>query len=194
MSDELDALRTLALRLLWRNAFPPGESPPADEPELLPLMLPDGLPEIPFPDGSTLIGSLVGGTATTVVADDVAYVFHGALPAPSTRSVRNLLAHSALVTTDMGLTCFLLAGIYAFYRYTSQPSIARLLLTAIAAGLLISSKHSGILLAPITEITQRQRDPAGLTLFALVIAGLLYLLTRRIRSREKKALASNVVV
>ncbi|GAC1401062.1 MAG: hypothetical protein NVSMB49_14640 [Ktedonobacteraceae bacterium] len=43
-----------------------------------------------------------------------------------------------------------------------------------------------VLLAPITEITQRQRDPAGLTFVALIIAGLLYLLMRRIRKREQK--------
>ncbi len=43
-----------------------------------------------------------------------------------------------------------------------------------------------VLLAPIVEITQRQRDHTGLTFVALVIAGLLYLLTRRIRKREQK--------
>ncbi len=43
-----------------------------------------------------------------------------------------------------------------------------------------------VLLAPITEITQRQRDPSGLTFIALVAVGLLYLLSRRIRKREQK--------
>ncbi len=61
----------------------------------------------------------------------------------------NLLAHSALVTTDMGVTLFFLASIYAFYRYVKKPGWGRLVLAAIAAGLLISSKHSGILLAPM---------------------------------------------
>jgi 4-amino-4-deoxy-L-arabinose transferase-like glycosyltransferase len=61
----------------------------------------------------------------------------------------NLLAHSALVTTDMGVTCFFLASIYAFYRYVKNPGWLRLTLAALAAGLLIASKHSGILLAPI---------------------------------------------
>ena len=31
----------------------------------------------------------------------------------------NILAHSALVTTDMGVTLFFLASIYAFYRYVN---------------------------------------------------------------------------
>ena len=34
----------------------------------------------------------------------------------------NLLAHGALVTTDAGLSCFLFAAVYAFYRYVKQPS------------------------------------------------------------------------
>jgi 4-amino-4-deoxy-L-arabinose transferase-like glycosyltransferase len=61
----------------------------------------------------------------------------------------NLLAHSALVTTDMGVACFFLASIYAFYRYVKKPGWWRLIVAAIAAGLLISTKHSGVLLAPI---------------------------------------------
>lgn len=43
-----------------------------------------------------------------------------------------------------------------------------------------------IVLAPFTEIFQRQRNPGGITFVALVTLGLLYLLTRRIRRREKK--------
>ncbi len=61
----------------------------------------------------------------------------------------NLLAHSALVTTDMGVTLFFLAGVYFFYRYVQHPSLYRLLLAGLAAGLLLATKHSGILLAPM---------------------------------------------
>jgi 4-amino-4-deoxy-L-arabinose transferase-like glycosyltransferase len=61
----------------------------------------------------------------------------------------NVLANSDLVTTDMGVACFFLATIYCFYRYARQPSVIRLLLTGLAAGLTLSSKHSGILLAPM---------------------------------------------
>lgn len=60
----------------------------------------------------------------------------------------NLLAHSALVTTDMGVTCFFTASIYAFYRYVKKPGWWRLIAVAVTAGLLISSKHSGVLFAP----------------------------------------------
>jgi tetratricopeptide (TPR) repeat protein len=61
----------------------------------------------------------------------------------------NLLAHSALVTTDMGISLFLLASIYAFYRYVKQPSFLRLMVAGVAAGLLLATKHSGILFAPM---------------------------------------------
>jgi 4-amino-4-deoxy-L-arabinose transferase-like glycosyltransferase len=61
----------------------------------------------------------------------------------------NLLAHSALVTTDIGVSLFFLASLYAFYRYVKKPSLPRLLLTGVAAGLLLATKHSGVLLAPM---------------------------------------------
>ena len=38
----------------------------------------------------------------------------------------NLLAHGALVTTDAGLSCFLFASVYAFYRYVKTPTAWRL--------------------------------------------------------------------
>lgn len=61
----------------------------------------------------------------------------------------NVLAHSALVTTDIGVSCFLLAAVYAFYRYRKKPSSARLLVAGIAAGFALATKHSAILLAPM---------------------------------------------
>ena len=61
----------------------------------------------------------------------------------------NVLGHSALVTTDIGVSLFFLAGIFCFYRYVKQPSLARLALAGLAAGLLLATKHSGILLAPM---------------------------------------------
>jgi 4-amino-4-deoxy-L-arabinose transferase-like glycosyltransferase len=61
----------------------------------------------------------------------------------------NLIANSALVTTDVGVSLFFLLSIYAFYLYVKDPSVIRLLLAGIAAGLLLATKHSGILLAPM---------------------------------------------
>jgi 4-amino-4-deoxy-L-arabinose transferase-like glycosyltransferase len=64
----------------------------------------------------------------------------------------NLLAHSALVTTDIGVSFFFLASIYAFYRYVKKPTLLRLLLAGVVAGLLLATKHSGILLAPMLVV------------------------------------------
>jgi 4-amino-4-deoxy-L-arabinose transferase-like glycosyltransferase len=67
----------------------------------------------------------------------------------------NLIAHGAYVTTDMGVTCFLFATIFALYRFREQPSRRRLVVLGIATGLALASKHSAVLLLPI-----------GLALFA----------------------------
>jgi len=61
----------------------------------------------------------------------------------------NVLAHSALVTTDVGVSCFILASVYAFYRYVKSPSGARLVVAGLAAGLALATKHSAVLLLPM---------------------------------------------
>ena len=70
----------------------------------------------------------------------------------------NMIAHGAYVTTDMGISCFMFASIYAFYRYVKAPSVGRLIVLGLVSGLALASKHSGVLLLPfglaliITEI------------------------------------------
>lgn len=64
----------------------------------------------------------------------------------------NILAHSGLVTTDIGCALFFLAAVYAFNRYVERPGWARLVIAGIAAGLLLATKHSGILVAPILPL------------------------------------------
>ena len=61
----------------------------------------------------------------------------------------NVLANSALVTTDVGVSCFFVAAVFAFYRYAIKPSATRLCIAGVASGLLLATKHSGILLAPM---------------------------------------------
>lgn len=60
-----------------------------------------------------------------------------------------VLAHSALVTTDIGVSLFFLATIYAFYRYVKKPTLVRLLIAGVVSGLLLATKHSAILIAPM---------------------------------------------
>lgn len=60
-----------------------------------------------------------------------------------------VLAHGALITTDMGVACFLFASFYTFYRFLKQPGIVRLLLCGLAVGLALAAKVSGVLAIPI---------------------------------------------
>ena len=64
----------------------------------------------------------------------------------------NILAHGMVITTDVGLTCFLFATVYAFYRYVKEPSALNLAMTGLLAGLSLATKHSGILVFPILII------------------------------------------
>ena len=87
----------------------------------------------------------------------------------------NVLAHSALVTTDIPVSLFFLASTWCFYRYVKQPTWTRLIVAGVVAGLLLATKHSGILLAPILllligrEILAAQKGTRART--ALRLAG-----------------------
>jgi hypothetical protein len=61
----------------------------------------------------------------------------------------NILAHGALVTTDVGSACCLFASVYAFFRYVKGPTPWRLLECGFLAGVSLAVKHSGILVFPI---------------------------------------------
>ncbi|WP_263367317.1 ArnT family glycosyltransferase [Edaphobacter bradus] len=64
----------------------------------------------------------------------------------------NVLAHCALVTTDVGVSCFFLATVYAFYRYCKSPSVGRMVVAGLAAGLALATKHSAVLLLPMVGL------------------------------------------
>lgn len=87
----------------------------------------------------------------------------------------NILAHSALVTTDIGVSLFFLASTWCFYRYVKQPTWTRLVVAGVVAGLLLATKHSGVLLAPMLlvligfEIAAAQKGSRART--ALRLAG-----------------------
>lgn len=79
----------------------------------------------------------------------------------------NLLAHSALVTTDLALTLFYFAAIYALWRTARQPSAIRLVGCGVMTGLALASKHSALILLPllalmaVVEITRRIKRAAS---------------------------------
>ncbi|HEX9940995.1 MAG TPA: glycosyltransferase family 39 protein [Thermoanaerobaculia bacterium] len=61
----------------------------------------------------------------------------------------NLLAHSALITTDAVTTLAIFAAAYAFWRLYAQPSRARLWVAGVVLGLALTVKLSGVYLVPI---------------------------------------------
>jgi hypothetical protein len=61
----------------------------------------------------------------------------------------SMLTNAPFVTTDATVSCMFFASIYCFYRYVKRPTPLRLLLTGLAAGLTLASKHSAILLLPM---------------------------------------------
>lgn len=61
----------------------------------------------------------------------------------------NIIAHGALVTTDIGISLGLLVAVYSFYRYVKSPTWPRLLIAGLATGVALSVKHSGLLIFPI---------------------------------------------
>ena len=79
----------------------------------------------------------------------------------------NIMAHSALVTTDVGVSLVFLAAVWTFYRFARKPTVTRLLVAGVVAGLLAATKHSGILLVPmlapamIWEIVAAERGERG---------------------------------
>ena len=93
----------------------------------------------------------------------------------------NILAHSGLVTTDIGVSLFFLAAVYAFYRYATKPSFGRLLIAGVVTGLLLATKHSGILLAPmlillaVWEIVHAEEDRRARTVgrYCAALAGIV---------------------
>ncbi len=61
----------------------------------------------------------------------------------------NLLAHGALITTDVGLACFMFLSVFMFYRFVKSPSALRLIVAGVSVGLVLSVKHTGLLVLPI---------------------------------------------
>ena len=90
----------------------------------------------------------------------------------------NFLAHGALVTTDVGISCCIFIALYLAYRYAKRPSLIRLLLVGLATGLALATKFTGLLLFPmlfllaVTEsITARDWRLLARRTTALIVVG-----------------------
>ena len=61
----------------------------------------------------------------------------------------NILAQSRLVTTDLGVTCFMFIACYYFWAYMKDASFRTLCLAGLFSGLALVSKFSALILFPI---------------------------------------------
>ena len=64
----------------------------------------------------------------------------------------NVLAHGMYATTDIPVTCLTFATVYALYRYVKTASLGWLAVAGAAAGLALATKHTAILIVPITGL------------------------------------------
>jgi hypothetical protein len=64
----------------------------------------------------------------------------------------NVVAHSGLVTTDLGITLFIFLAVVAFWRWSENPSPARLALFGLAAGGAFAAKFTALWLPPILAV------------------------------------------
>jgi hypothetical protein len=60
-----------------------------------------------------------------------------------------VIAHGALVTTDMALTATTVLAVYTLYCYGRRPTVVRLLAAGVAVGVMLAAKHSAVVLLPI---------------------------------------------
>jgi hypothetical protein len=62
----------------------------------------------------------------------------------------NILAHSALATLDLGVTCLIFVTMYGVQRFLRQPSTTSAAMTGISLGLALAAKISALLLIPVS--------------------------------------------
>ncbi|MCX6044607.1 MAG: glycosyltransferase family 39 protein [Chloroflexi bacterium] len=60
----------------------------------------------------------------------------------------NLLANARVVTTDLGLACFLLLALWRLWCWLENRSFGNLILTGLCAGLAMSAKYTGLFFWP----------------------------------------------
>jgi hypothetical protein len=61
----------------------------------------------------------------------------------------NLLAHSVLITTDLGVTFFILLAVYSFDRWARRPSRTWLVICGVTFGLTMAAKFTAVILIPV---------------------------------------------
>jgi len=63
-----------------------------------------------------------------------------------------MIAHSALVTTDVGVAAFAILFLFTLWRYLHEPSRKHLVFCGLALGAALGAKFSGVFMAPAAAI------------------------------------------
>jgi hypothetical protein len=88
----------------------------------------------------------------------------------------NLLSHASLVTTDLGVTCFIFGAIYFAWRVQRDGSSRNVAGLTVCTALAVVSKFSALLLVPVVAIllaiAVAQRSAIGLRR-ALIVLGIV---------------------
>jgi hypothetical protein len=63
-----------------------------------------------------------------------------------------MVAHSALVTTDVGVTAFTVLFLFTLWRYLHQPTRKRLIFCGLALGAVLGAKFSAVFMLPVAAI------------------------------------------
>jgi len=82
----------------------------------------------------------------------------------------NLVAHSSLVTTDIGATLFMFLAVYLLWEFLNSPGWSLLAGTGISTGMALLCKFSGILLIPILGLVVAGSALMNRELFAFLPA------------------------
>jgi len=64
----------------------------------------------------------------------------------------NILAHAAVVGTDLGAACWITVALFTLARFLRRPDARRLFLAGVALGLALGSKLSAMMLLPIVAL------------------------------------------
>ena len=86
----------------------------------------------------------------------------------------NVVAHSCLVTTDLGVTFFVCLSIWAARKWAGRPSAATVVGVGLALGGALASKPTGFWAVPVLGVlalAARPRSARALALAALSVAG-----------------------
>lgn len=81
----------------------------------------------------------------------------------------NIMAHTRLVTTDLGLAAAAALAGYGLWRFLRRPGWANLLLAGVAAGLMLNTKFTSLLFVPLFGVVmllgfaRLRRETAGST-------------------------------